>query len=249
MAKNLERQLLVTMLYNKIIGRFEKQPKTHHQLGGLVKSNRAAKFEEYADCIEEWIAANHAYEFSADCEYSAALNFAVYKKIDLIFNDATNAAKNIEQIAHANEKWGHNEENELFDFVVIENLGPKVPGLGGIQIGRIIFMTQGTPRSTRKNDEPIVRMDYVISLAVVRMLERVETNNPLELFPVYRYTKTIEVVETLRLVRTAHMVQNWSSAKDDMEKDQSKDTLDDYESMIWNTHSDMHAWNTYYDAN
>lgn len=248
MARNLERKLLVTMLYNDKIGQYEKRTKDHQELGSLVKVGRAALFAVHAEKVKCWLEENHAHEFEDVEDCLEILKFSAHKQIYLTFRDATSPTKDIEKIARANDKWRHSNSNKVYDFVVIRKLGERREGLGGIELGRLISLFRGTVKTARGVVDERIRADYSVSLAVVRMLSRVETNNASEIFPVYKFTENIAVVETNRLERTAHMVQDWTSKITDLtDNGIAHDCLDQYENMIWNTHTDLHAWNTYYD--
>lgn len=241
MATNLERQLLVSMLYEKQIGRNEVRNSVHLTMSGLIRSDRTSIIAPYRALVHDWVSAHHDYEFVLYEE--KILKLALYTRIQLVYYDINDKSKAIEKYARANSNWKHNEDGERYDFIVITNEGPFKEGLDGVSLGRLQLLVHATPNQNYKG---LVRDDFETSLAIVRTLKRVETNNKSEILPTYEMTTKNEVIETSRIVRSAHMVPDWGSKITDL-TDDVQDGLQNYSRMIWNTHSDAHAWNTYLD--
>lgn len=243
-ARNLDYHLMTTALHNKLIGGKLKKPLNKHKLGSLVKNDRAKKLLPHHERLCLWITLNHEHEFKVLTDIKTCLRFAIYQCIQCVYTDVNNPEKDINKLARANPKWSHRDSDELYDYVVVANLGPPQEGLNGVRLGRLHLLTKCTPNSNQDN----VREDYEVSLAVVQLLTRVETHNEYEILPVFQKTNEYEVIETNRIVRTAHMVQEWNSKITDLTDSvavRSKDPLDEYDRMVWNIHSDTQAWNTY----
>lgn len=239
MGNNLEKAMLVNMLYEANFGKREHKGKVRNKLIGKIKHKRAEKLSPYIMRLRAWIQANYQsdWEELSDAAFQKIVKFDLYKAFQCVFQDINEVEKNIFKVARATDSWEHTLEGERYDFVVIKKEDAAEEGLAGINIGRLLIIVNASWHLEEEN--------YNYKLAVLRMLNRVPEGN--DYFPVFRYTTTIEVVPLDRIERTAHMVPDWPTELVENVLQEGTDIYDHYERLIWNVHSDNACWNYYYD--
>ena len=200
MAKNLDETLQMRLLYQ------HKNPKApliggqKNAMKGVLHNERAfwrthdPRVEVWRQEIIDFMGRNHAHLDMMKAKIT------VYSGINCEYVDLNNIDKKIQIIAHANPKWGHREEGEIFDFVTIEKDDPGL-GLEGIDIGKLrILLTMQFP-----SEDP---EGICVKLAGVQMAEAlgVEANCDL---PLYQMTQRRQLLAAESVLRTVHMIPRW----------------------------------------